>query len=121
MAWLELAPSGIYQISFRFADRNTKSPQKTADEDAANARLHRVDESLRLVEGGRLVFPEHSDSAAFLLSVGQLIGEKKKPERHLRTRGQFNTAFLAAIPKGSFEDSTPRGMEMHFRHLERRS
>ena len=32
MAWLELAPSGIYQISFRFAGQKYKRSTKTADE-----------------------------------------------------------------------------------------
>ena len=61
MAWLELAPSGVYQIAFRYYGRKIKKSTRTRDGRTARAWLHRVDENMRLVESGRLVVPEDAD------------------------------------------------------------
>ena len=118
MAWLELAPSGVFQIAFRYGGQRFKKSTRTRDVRAANAHLHRVDENIRLVESGRLVVPEGADIGSYLLSDGQLNGTRsRRPKRHIRTLGQFCKAFVSAIPDGSLEDSTLGGMDTHLKHL----
>ena len=115
MAWLELAPSGVYQIAFRYGGEKYKKSTRTRDVRTASARLHRVDENIRLVESGRLVIPERADLSTYLLSDGELNGKNsKRPKRQLRTLGQFCKAFLSAIPDRALEDSTLSGMKTKF-------
>jgi integrase len=118
VAWLEQTPGGLYHIAFRFDGQKLKKSLRTRDVQAANARLHRVDENIRLVESGRLVVPTDGDLGTFLLSDGQLNGTKsRRPKRRIRTLRDFAEAFLSAIPDGSLEETTIRGMETHVKHL----
>jgi hypothetical protein len=118
MAWLEQKPSGRYDVAFRFGGLKFKKSLRTSDSEKARARLHRLEESISLVESGRLELPEDADVATFLLSDGRLNG-KVGLRSNLRTYGQFKKAFLESIPAGSLEDSTLTGMRIHFKHLAR--
>lgn len=117
MASLQLV-SGHYHISFRFAGRRFKRSLKTSRRDEADARRVRLEETIKLVETGRLEVPgDVSDIAAFLLSDGK-AGQNGKPT--FPPQGQLKQVFddfFAAIPDGSLEDSTLTGMHMHERHL----
>jgi len=53
MAWLQIDPSGKFHIGFRFAGRKYKGSLKTKCRDESDARLHRLEENIRLVESGR--------------------------------------------------------------------
>ena len=57
-AWLEQKPNGRFHVAFRFAGQKLKKSLRTADSEAAHARLHRLEENIRLVESGRLAIPE---------------------------------------------------------------
>lgn len=118
MAWLEQKPNGRFHIGFRFTGQKLKKSLRTSDPDVAQARLHRLEENVDLVESGRLALPDDADVAAFLLSDGQLNG---KPRRlsELRTLKQFSQVFLNSIPAGSLEESTLAGMRIHLGHLSR--
>ena len=72
MTWLQADPSGNYHISFRFGGAKFKRSLKTKSKREADARLHRLDENIRLVESGRLEIPEVGDIPLFLLSDGKL-------------------------------------------------
>jgi len=118
MAWLEQTESGRYHIAFRYGGLKFKRALRTSDKRAANARVQRVHENINLLEAGRLVLPSDGDVASFLLSDGQLNGTiPAKPKRHLRTLGQFSSAFLTFIPEGTLEQSSIKGMETHLCHL----
>ncbi len=120
MAWLEQTSTGRYHIGFWYGGLKFKRALRTSDSQTANARRHRVDENIRLLESGRLEVPADADVATYLLSDGKLNGDKSaKPKRKLRTLGQFAKAFLAAIPDGSLEETTIGGMETHLNHLRR--
>ncbi|MEM9352886.1 MAG: site-specific integrase [Planctomycetota bacterium] len=120
MPWLEKTPQGRYHVGFRFGGLKYKKALRTRDERTANARVQRLDENLRLLEGGLLTMPANADVAAFLLSDGKLDGTKpNKPKRKLRTLGKLSTAFLASIPEGALEESTINGMRTHLKHLRR--
>ena len=58
MAWLELERSGVYHIAFRLGDRKFKKSLRTKSEIETEARRHRLEENLRLVESGRLTIPQ---------------------------------------------------------------
>lgn len=117
MPWLEQTPSGVYHIAFLFDGQKFKKSLRTRDVDTANARLHRVDENIRLVESGRLLVPDEADLGAFLLSDGELNGKSRRPKRRIRTLREFSDAFLSSIPDAALEDSTVSGMKTHIRHL----
>ena len=72
MAWLELERSGVYHIAFRLGDRKFKKSLRTKSEIEAEARRHRLEENLRLVESGRLSIPQDCDASVFLMSDGKL-------------------------------------------------
>ncbi|MDA7980770.1 MAG: site-specific integrase [Pirellulales bacterium] len=120
MAWLEQTPNGYFHVSFRYAGQRFKKSLRTKDERDATARLHRIDENIRLVESGRLVPPDDADLGSFLLSDGRLNGRNiERPKKRLRRLSDFALAFLAAVPPGSLEESTVAGMRTHLGHLKR--
>ena len=120
MAWLEQQPNGIFHVAFRYDGQKFKKTLRTRCNQTAAARLHRVDENIRLVESGRLTIPENGDVAAFLLSDGELGGAAaaaESPKRKLRTIRELSEAFMNAIPSGALEESTLTGMRTHLKHL----
>ena len=118
MAWLELEPSGVYHLAFRYDDQKYKKSLRTKNKNDADARLHRVEENIRLIESGRLTVPDDVDLCGFLLSDGQLNGKPKK-QSPIRTLGQLCEAFLETVANGSLEENTLAGMRIHTRHLRR--
>jgi len=71
MAWLQQDPSGNYHISFRLFKRSLR----TSNEKDARTRLDRLEETIRLVEAGRIEIPTEIDLPRFLLSDGKLNGK----------------------------------------------
>jgi hypothetical protein len=116
MAWLQKYPSGTLHLNFRFSGQKFKRSLKTKSESAANGRLQRLEENIRLVESGRLEIP--ADVTVFLLSDGRL--HKKPQVNRSLTLTELFTRYLAALPDGSLEDTTLAGIRIHQRHLERR-
>ncbi len=57
MAWLEREPSGHFHIRFRLGERKFKRSLKTKIESEAETRRIRLEETIRLVESGRLTTP----------------------------------------------------------------
>ncbi len=72
MAWLDLPPSGVYHIGFRYAGRRWKRSLDTTNSQIAERARVRVEENLRLVQQGRLDVPSSVDVAEFLLFDGKL-------------------------------------------------
>jgi len=80
MAWLDCERTGIFQLGFTFGGRRFKRSLRTRDERVAEATLHRVEESIRLVETGRLSVPANADLATFLISDGKIASTPDLPE-----------------------------------------
>ena len=81
MANLELdEASGRYRIRFRHAGKAFKRSLKTGDRREAEAVLGRVEETIRLLERGRLDLPRNSDPGVFILSDGKLDGKAGPPQ-----------------------------------------
>jgi integrase len=72
MAWLELAPSGVYKVALRYRGRKFKRSLDTDNPQLAEQARLRLEDNLRLVEQGRLDVPDGVDLAQFLLSDGKL-------------------------------------------------
>jgi hypothetical protein len=72
MAFLHLAPSGKFQLGFRYAGRQWKQSLNTTNPQFAERARQRLEDNLRLVEEGRLDFPLGVDVAEFLLHDGKL-------------------------------------------------
>lgn len=118
MPWLEHRHNGRYHVAFRLGNQKLKKSLRTSDQRTAEARLHQVEENIRLLEKGRIVVPEDADIFEFLLSDGKIDG-KLKENTKLRTLKQFDDAFLASIPDNSLEVETIKGMKIHLEHLYR--
>ncbi len=80
MAWLELTPSGHFHVRFRLRKRTFKRSLKTKVESDAETRRIRLEETIRLVEAGRLTIPEDVDVPTYLLSDGQLSQPLAAPD-----------------------------------------
>jgi hypothetical protein len=70
MAWLDLPPSGVHQIGFRYAGRKFKRSLETTNPQLAEKAQLRFEDNLRLVEQGRVDIPQGVDVAEYLLYDG---------------------------------------------------
>lgn len=117
MAWLQPDPSGNFHVSFRFGGGKFKRSLRTKSSREANARLSRLEETIRLVLSGRIEIPENADIPLFLLSDGK-IEKKLKYTADLTLAGLFD-AYHDSLPINALEDSTLASIAIHRRHLER--
>ena len=117
MAWLAKSPSGNYHVSFRFVGEKFKKSLGTENERTAQGRLSRLEETISLLESGRLTITERADVATFLLADGKLNGHIRKPT--IRFLGELFDAYVAQLADGSIEDSTRTTTKIHVKHLKR--
>ncbi len=116
MAWLQTDPSsGNQHICFRFGGKKFRRSLGTSDIKKANRKLARLEDTIELVESGRIDLPSNVDIPTFLLSDGKL------PSRHTvadhRLADLFDE-FFDSIPDGSLEPRTIAQMKSHRVHLE---
>ena len=116
MASLHLSPSSKkFQIRFRFGGIAYKRSLKTTDKRDARSALSRVEETLRLIERGRIDMPPDANPAEFILSDGKR-NDKPKPSA-IRTLRDFFRLYEEQMPRGTKEESTFYGEQIHVRHL----
>lgn len=116
MAWIQQDPSGNFHISFRFGGRKFKRSLKTTVPKQAQLKKMRMEETIALVEAGRIVLPPNSDVPTFLLSEGKL---ETKHVVQLRTLDDLSEQFFKAIPTDGLEEGTIKMMQIHVRTLKR--
>ncbi len=123
MAWLEVPPSGIYHVGFRFNGRKHKKSLDTDNEVEAKAAIATLELNLRLFDRGRLDIPSGTDIPAFLLSDGKVNGtvptapsSSNTPPPSLSLATVFQQ-FFASIPESNLEDNTLACMHIHEKHL----
>jgi integrase len=109
--------SGRYRIRFYFGGQEFKRSIKTKDEKIARGIQARVEETIRLLEHGRLEIPANADPATFILSDGKL-GQKPVAERVLTVAEVF-ASYRAKYPAGAKEASTTYTERIHCNHLHR--
>ena len=116
MASLERdATSGRYRVRFRFGGQSYKRSTKTSDKREARSVQGRVEETIRLIERGRLALPPHVDAGDFIFSDGKLNGNFHAPG--IRTLGGLFERYHKELPEGAKEGSTVAGELIHTRHL----
>ena len=105
MASLELdKASGRYRVRFRHAGGAFKRSLKTSDRREAKAVLGRVEETIRLLERGRLDLPSDSDPGLFILSDGKLNGKAVAPKGY--SLAGLVRLYLQSLPEGAKAHST---------------
>src|SRR5437870_5369143 len=106
-----------YRVRFRFGGRPFKRSLKTGIRSEAEAVRGRVEETIRLLERGRLELPVGADPGTFIISDGKL-SVKPVAERVL-TLGQLIAAYQKALPEGVKEANTLTTERLHCKHLRR--
>lgn len=116
MAWLQSDPtSGNQHICFRFGGKKFRRTLGTSNLKKANRKLARLEETIELIEAGRIELPSNVDIPTFLLSEGKLEVKHTIEDRKM---GQLFTEFFESIPDGSLEPRTIAQMKSHRVHLE---
>jgi integrase len=116
MASLEKRKGG-YRVVFRYAGRKYSRSLITSQLTAARASIARLEDNLRRLELGLLSPPPEADLCEFLLSDGRLAA--RETASSVRTLSDLAAVYFASLPKGSLEESTVYGMQIHVKHLKR--
>jgi len=65
MAWIQADPSGNYHISLRFGGRKYKRSLKTKHQKQAQHKQLRLEDTIALIESGRIELPQNCDLSTF--------------------------------------------------------
>jgi integrase len=115
MAWLEEDPTyGTFKVAFRFGGRRYKRRLDTRDRAEADRLAARLEETIKLVERGRLEIPEDVDLPTFLLSDGKVAQPPKVTEA--ATLGELIDGYRRAHDD-AHEPTTLKTFEIHTKHL----
>lgn len=118
MATLEFdETSRRYRVRFRYAGRPYKRSLKTVDQREAHDVVGRINDTLRLLEQGRLEMPPEADPGVFILSDGKHAS--KVCAQKVRTLTHLFQAYRDGLPVGAKEQSTLTAEERHMKHLKR--
>src|SRR5262245_58903811 len=96
--------SGRCRIRFYFGSQEFKRSIKTKDAQTALGIQGRVEETIRLLEQGRLEIPTGADPAVFILSDGKKNGKSVLPKA--LTLGELIERYRKSLPEGSKEGNT---------------
>jgi len=107
--------ANTFLVRFRFNGRSYKRSLRTGNNREARAVLGRIEETILLIERGRLEMPVNADPAAFILSDGKRIGERRSGGA--LSLKQLFEVYEAELPPGSKEESTLQGERIHFKTL----
>jgi len=69
-----------FLVRFRYAGREYKRSLKTCDRREAVSILGRIQETITLIERGRMTMPHDVDPATFILSDGKRKGKQDTPK-----------------------------------------
>jgi site-specific recombinase XerD len=121
MAWAEYnRQTNTYRIGFRFSGRQYHLPKeyRYRDAQAADAKCEEIDETIRLIEQGRIAVPEGVDFRAFIGSGGR-ISQKPifEPPAKPMTLGDLFDAYIREMSEQEHRDSTLRTIRIHANHL----
>lgn len=107
--------SDRYRIRFRYGGKPFKRSLKTSEEREALSILGRVEETIRLMERGRLDLPPDADPGVFILSDGKL--NRKATTEQGRTVRNLVTLYQKSLPKDSKAPTTLKTEDTHVSHL----
>lgn len=109
--------SGRVRVRFRYNGIAYKRSLKTADRQEAAAVVGRIEETIRLLERGRLEMPPNADPGTFIFSDGKRVSKVVAPR--IRTLEALFTAYRDSLPVGAKEESTLVAENRHMKHLTR--
>ena len=108
---------GIFRIRFRFAGKAYNRSIRTKDPKTANSILGRVEETIRLIEHGRLEIPPKIDPAVFILSDGKTTTVQSK-SKAISLKNLF-AEYLERLPTVAKEENTVKLERSHIKHFNR--
>jgi len=112
MAHLRRDPlSGYLYIRFRYSGRSFNRSLKTRDDYEAGAICGRIEETILLLERGRIEMPTDADPADFILSDGKRNGKPVKPK--ISTLADLFHTYNEEMPTGAKEPETIAGEKWH--------
>ena len=109
--------SGRYRVRFRYGGRPYKRSLKTTEKREAEGVVGRVEETIRLLERGRLEIPPDADPGVFILSDGKLNGKLTADQAH--TLESLFDLYPKSLPDGAKAQTTRKTEETHISHLSR--
>ena len=109
--------SDRYRIRFRYGGREYKRSLRTADAIEANSILSRVEDTIRLLERGRLEMPPNADPGQFILSDGKL--NAKPVQSPAITLKELFSQYHETLLDGAKASVTIDGEKIHHQHLRR--
>ena len=109
--------SGRYRIWFRYAGKPYKRSLKTTEKREAEAVVGRVEETIRLLERGRLDIPSDADPGVFILSDGKLNWKLTAEQEY--TLEKLLDLYPKSLPEGAKAQTTRKTEETHISHLSR--
>lgn len=115
MASLQQQSNGTFHIAFHFGGTKYKRSLKTSNQKQALALKARLEDTVQLVEHGRIELPDTADVPTFMLSDGKKAGKTICKEVRLAT---LFDRYFEAMPKGNLEEGTLYMMKMHRTRLE---
>ena len=118
MASIELTDKSTnYYIRFRYLGRNINRSLGTPNRRTAAGVCSRVEETLRLLDRGRITVPVGTDPVEFILSDGRITKPLSQPKA--MGLAEFFRTYRERLPDGRKEADTLRGEEIHVRHFQR--
>lgn len=109
--------SSNFRIRFRYDGRNIQRSLKTSNRRRAGALCQQVEETLDLIDRGRIEIPCGVDPIAFILAGGKVV-QQNKPSKSIGLSKLFET-YLERMPKGRKEESTLLSERIHVKHLKK--
>lgn len=112
-----ISNSPNYTIRFRFQGRNVQRSLGTGDRRKAAGICSRIEETIRLLETGRIEITNGIDPIAFIFADGKPVEKPIKADA--LGLSELYRIYLAKLPEGRKEASTLDGEGIHLKHLKR--
>lgn len=106
-----------YSVRFRFQGRNVNRSLGTPDKRRAAGICSRIEETLRLLESGRINVPPGVDPFEYVFSDGKT--KSKATSRRDIGLTELYACYQAKLPAGSKEQTTLVGEGIHLKHFQR--
>ena len=107
-----------YSIRFRYDGRNVNRSLGTGDRRKATGIRSRIEETLRLLESGRIEIPVGANPVEFIFSDGKQTTGKPTKAKSLGLT-EFHATYKENLPVGRKEATTLDGEGIHLKHLKR--
>jgi hypothetical protein len=107
--------SGVYSVRFRYDGRNVNRSLRTRDGRQARELVVRIEETIQLIQRGRIEFPPHARAVEFIMADGRMT-RAATMSKAIGLKQLFET-YQARLPVGHKEESTLVGEQSHLPFL----